>query len=138
MTLPDSPPMIWHGWGDPNRRTELPPAAFALLQEQLGLEERATPPVPIDQVRMRPSSLPQPVLAALGKIVGADNVRADRDSRLLHAGGKSYPDLFRRRTGDAEDAPDAVVLPASHDEVHRVIDVCAAAAVGVVPFGGGP
>jgi alkyldihydroxyacetonephosphate synthase len=129
--------MVWHGWGDPARRTGLPPAAFAMLQDQLALADRATPPVPIDDVRMRPTALSDAGRSALAAVVGAEQVRTDRESRLVHAGGKSYPDLFRRRTGDAEDAPDAVVLPGSHDDVQRVLDVCVANSVAVVPFGGG-
>src|SRR3954463_8246528 len=137
MTLPDAPPMIWHGWGDPTRRTALSPAALTMLREQLALDDRSTPPVPIDAVQMQPSALSPGVHAELVAVVGADNVRSDRDARLWHAGGKSYPDLLRRRTGHAEDAPDAVVLPGSHEEVQRVLDICVANAIAVVPFGGG-
>src|SRR4051812_20603109 len=137
MTVPEAPPMVWHGWGDPGRRSGLSPTALAMLTEQLGLAEQSTPPVAIDDVRMRPSALLPNVQAELASAVGPDSVRTDRDSRLLHAGGKSYPDLLRRRIGDAEDAPDAVVLPGSHAEVQRALDVCVANAVAVVPFGGG-
>src|SRR5436305_5583131 len=137
MTVPDAPPMVWHGWGDPARRSAPSPGALAVLRKQLGLVDRSTPPVPIDEVRMHPSALTQSILGALAVVVGAEHVHTDRDSRLLHAGGKSYPDLLRRRTGDAEAAPDAVVLPASHDEVQRVLDICVANAIAVVPFGGG-
>ena len=41
------------------------------------------------------------------------------------------------RRGDATDAPDAVVGPASHDEVLAVLALCAAERIAVVPFGGG-
>src|SRR5690606_14157635 len=41
------------------------------------------------------------------------------------------------RAGDARDAPDAVVLPGSHEEVTEVLRVCSAHRVAVVPFGGG-
>jgi alkyldihydroxyacetonephosphate synthase len=108
-----------------------------MLRQELGLAERETPPVAFDQVRMHESALPDAVAAQLAEVVGADHVRTDRESRLIHAGGKNYPDLLRRRTGDAEDAPDAVVLPGSHDDVQRVLDVCVANGVAVVPFGGG-
>jgi alkyldihydroxyacetonephosphate synthase len=129
--------MVWHGWGDPARRKGLAPAALSMLADQLGLADRATPPVATEAVRMRDAALPAAVAADLAAIVGTANVRTDREARLLHAGGKSYPDLLRRRTGDAEDAPDAVVLPGSHDEVQRVLAACVSAAVAVVPFGGG-
>src|SRR5437764_3428165 len=124
MPSTEAQPMIRHGWGDPSRRTGLPPAALAMLQEQLGMTDRSTPPVAVDEVRMRPPALPDAVAKELAGVVGEQHVRTDRDSRLLHSGGKSYPDLLRRRTGDAEAAPDAVVLPASHDEVQRVLDIC--------------
>ena len=73
----------------------------------------------------------------LAAAVGDGNVRGDRRSRVLHAAGKSYPDLVRQRAGDAIGAPDAVVFPADHDEVRAVLAICAAEGVAVVPFGGG-
>ena len=42
--------------------------------------------------------------------VGEGQVRADRRSRVVHAAGKSYPDLVRQRAGMCEGAPDAVVI----------------------------
>ena len=51
--------------------------------------------------------------------------------------GKSYLDLLRQRAGDCEDAPDAVVAPASAEAVQAVLAACAEAGVAVVPFGGG-
>src|SRR3954470_2348821 len=137
MTVPDAPPMIWHGWGDPGRRAALSPTALSMLKEQLGLADEATPPVAVDEVRMSPAALKPAAAAALADVVGGEHVHTDRDSRLVHVGGKSYPDLLRRRTGDAEDAPDAVITPGSHDEVQRVLDVCVSNSVAVVPFGGG-
>jgi alkyldihydroxyacetonephosphate synthase len=61
----------------------------------------------------------------------------DPVSRIRHTRGKSTPDLLRIRAGETADAPDAVVLPGSHDEVMAVLDVCAGHRVAVVPFGGG-
>jgi alkyldihydroxyacetonephosphate synthase len=48
----------------------------------------------------------------------------------------SYLDLVRR-TAAPPVAPDAVVLPADHDEVRAVLRACSAHGVAVVPFGGG-
>src|SRR5262249_15485423 len=58
-------------------------------------------------------------------------------ARLLHAGGKSTSDLLRRRAADPQDAPDAVVFPAGHDEVLAVLGYCSGQGIAVVPFGGG-
>ena len=133
----NSASMVWHGWGDPARRSGVPPTAMAMLRKELGVSDKSTPPVAEPDVRMRPSVLPEAVANRLAGVVGADNVHTDREARLLHAGGKSYPDLLRRRTGDAHDAPDAVVLPGSHDDVVALLAICAEAGVAVVPFGGG-
>jgi alkyldihydroxyacetonephosphate synthase len=64
-------------------------------------------------------------------------VRDGREERIGHAVGRSYPDLVRIRSGDASSAPDAVVLPASAEQVAAVLTVCAEHRVAVVPFGGG-
>lgn len=90
-----------------------------------------------------PVEIPSPKLdesavAALSKVVGAENVLVDDVARLARATGLSYLDLLRRRSPSADfPVPDAVVLPAGPDEVQAVLDVCVRHDVGVVPFGGG-
>ncbi len=74
---------------------------------------------------------------ALAAIVGAAHVLADAEARIRHLRGKSTPDLLRLRAGDTSDAPDAVVLPGSHDEVQELLAVCSERRIAVVPFGGG-
>jgi alkyldihydroxyacetonephosphate synthase len=95
-------------------------------------------------VRLAEPALPAAAATALAAVVGAQHVRTDRTARLLHSGGKSTIDLLRRRRGQANPAdpatlaaPDAVLLPASHDEVMAVLRCCAEHRVAVVPFGGG-
>src|SRR4051794_7849334 len=86
---------------------------------------------------MTPSRLPAEASARLVELLGADNVRTDRESRLRRAGGKSYLDLLRRREGDASDAPDAVVTPGTTEETAALLAACSEQGVVVVPFGGG-
>src|SRR4051794_5187355 len=86
---------------------------------------------------MTPSRLPAEASARLVELLGADNVRTDRESRLRRAGGKSYLDLLRRREGDASDAPDAVVSPGTTEETAALLSACSELGVVVVPFGGG-
>src|SRR3954469_19488377 len=129
--------MVWHGWGDPARRKGVPAAAATLLRKELGVADVSTPPVAESDVRMRACGLNPDVTELVRPVGGPHNVRADAHTRLVHAGGKSYPDLLRRRSGDAQDAPDAVVFAGSHDDGRRILDVCSTHAVAVVPFGGG-
>jgi alkyldihydroxyacetonephosphate synthase len=134
---PTRAPMIWHGWGDPNQRHGLPADAEAFLAGVIGPLERHTPPVDLAEVRVGASALTDPQRTALAAVVGEAHVRDDHRTRVEHAGGRSYPDLVRRRAGDAVAAPDAVVYPRSHDEVARLLGTCVAERIAVVPFGGG-
>jgi alkyldihydroxyacetonephosphate synthase len=64
-------------------------------------------------------------------------VRVDDRTRLLHTRGKSTPDLLRIRSGEADDAPDAVVFPGSHEQVLELLRKCSEDHIAAVPFGGG-
>ncbi|WP_262391634.1 FAD-binding oxidoreductase [Nocardiopsis sp. CNR-923] len=132
-----APEMSWFGWGDPARATSLDPALRDLVAQFLRTEPRDLPPVAEDEVALPASRLDAAAHEALADVVGAEHVRVDDAARLRHAGGKSTPDLLRRRSGSADPAPDAVVHPADHHEVERLLRVCSDARVAVVPFGGG-
>ncbi len=129
-----APEMHWSRWGDPAMAAPLPEAAHALVDAFIGTTD--TPAVTPDQVRLS-DPLPEPLLAGLREIVGAEHVLTDHESRLHRTRGKSTPDLLRLRQGDGTDSPDAVVRPADHDEVAAVIDWCVQHHVALVPFGGG-
>jgi alkyldihydroxyacetonephosphate synthase len=135
--VPTRAPMIWHGWGDPAQRPGLDDGAEDFLSAIIGPLDRRTSPVSLAQVRVGPSTLTGSQRAALEMAVGPEHVRDDHLTRVEHAGGKSYPDLVRRRAGDAMGAPDAVVYPRDHEEVARLLDVAVEHRIAVVPFGGG-
>ena len=137
LVTPAEQPMIWSGWGDPTLRPGLSPRAEAHLARWIGPLERHTPPVALEDVRTTPPRLDDAARAALAAIVGEDGVRDDHRTRVEHAGGKSYPDLLRRRRGDAVAAPDAIVYPRTHDEVAAVLQQAVESGIAVVPFGGG-
>jgi alkyldihydroxyacetonephosphate synthase len=122
---------------DPDLAHALPKGARRYLSRELGWSPRATPPVPVAEISLAPSRLPDTARTALTELLGEENVHTDRDSRLKRAGGKSYLDLLRRREGDATDAPDAVVTPGTTEETAALLAACASLGVVVVPFGGG-
>jgi alkyldihydroxyacetonephosphate synthase len=129
--------MRWWGWGDPDHPPVLPDHAVAFLRDEVGLTPQARPPVSLEQVRVADPALPDGARDRLVAAVGPEHVRDDLEARVVHAAGKSYPDLVRQRAGDCEQAPDAVVYPSDHEEVLAVLAACAEAHVAVVPFGGG-
>jgi len=132
--------MKWNAWGDPAAAKPLSDGIKALLKQVVGLEDSGEVELQPDQVKLRPSALSQADRDELTKIVDAEYLRtADRD-RLLHAGGKSTPDMLRRKDRGIQDAPDAVLLPGGpdgEDAIAAILRYCSDHGIAVVPFGGG-
>jgi alkyldihydroxyacetonephosphate synthase len=125
--------MKWWGWGDPERRVELPASAVAAIRDELGVSpEDGEEPVSIEQVSLpQARPIPEAIRSAAGEVLD------DADDRIRHAAGRSYPDLIRLRSGRLEHAPDAVLRPADAAGVAAILEACGASGVAVVPFGGG-
>jgi alkyldihydroxyacetonephosphate synthase len=129
--------MRWWGWGEEDHAPSLPSHALGFLAETVETAHHPRPPVALSHVRLRPPAAGEKRLAALRAIVGEENVRDEHSERVAHAAGRGYVDLVRLRSGEPEGAPDAVVLPGSHEQVRAVIELCANTSLAVVPFGGG-
>ena len=130
------PPMAWDAWGDPALAKPLSAGIRTLLEQALGVSGIEITAPAIDEVQLTPSALPQTNLEGLAAIVGTQYVRTGDHDRILHAGGKSTPDLLRRKQTH-QDAPDAVILPGDEDEITAVLGYCSRHRIAVVPFGGG-
>jgi alkyldihydroxyacetonephosphate synthase len=124
----------WWGWGDPAVDPALDEAALGVLRERIG-ELEAWPRASSLEGFDMPAGEELP--RALVEAVGAENVFTDDEDRLRHAAGRGYVDLARLRNGALDSAPDAVLMPRSATALQRVLEVCAAEGVAVVPFGGG-
>ncbi|MPQ97807.1 FAD-binding protein [Modestobacter sp. I12A-02628] len=145
--MPEQSELTIQGWGPPPSHpgggdadtpaAVLPRPARRFLTRELGWTPRATPPVPVGDIRVAASRLPEAARQAFTELLGAGEVSEDRDARLRRTGGKSYLDLLRRRSGDASDAPDAVLTPGTTEEVAAVLRLCSEHGVVAVPFGGG-
>jgi alkyldihydroxyacetonephosphate synthase len=131
------PPMKWNAWGDPAEAKPLSEGIRSLLRQAIGIEESAETELEPDQVRLRPSALSPADRDGLAAIIGAEYCGVDDRARLLRAGGKSTLDLLRRKDSGVQDAPDAVLLPGSDDEVAAILRFCADHSIAIVPFGGG-
>lgn len=130
---------VWYGWGDPAKAKPLNQTSLDYLQTELGLDSIAVTraPVPFEQVVLPESSLSAAQITALRGVLSPEQVSTNRKDRIVHSGGKSTPDLLRRRSGDCRNAPDAVLFPHSSEEVAALLTVCAEQKIAVVPFGGG-
>ncbi|MGW6283129.1 FAD-binding oxidoreductase [Kribbella sp. NPDC055071] len=121
-------------WGDPAHSVALPTAAIEALKH-LGVRRNSSNPV--DPPATDRPGLTAEQVAALADLVGVDHVATDLDARWAHTRGYSTPDLLRHRAGDTSDMPDAVVYPASHDEVLALLTSAAEHGLAIVPYSGG-
>jgi len=126
----------WWGWGE-SRHVPLTEQLEHLVVQAFGLDGSIREPVDLGAVALPASTLEPRARLRLEAIVGPAWVRGDTASRVSHSAGKSYLDLVRMRAGTPPGAPDAVVFPASHEEVLALLGVCVQERVAVVPFGGG-
>ncbi len=131
------PPMKWNAWGDPAVAKPLSESIRSLLKQALGVEGSTTVELEPEQVRLRPCALSRADRDGLAAIVGSEHCGIDDRARLLHAGGKSTLDLLRRKNSGVQDAPDAVLLPATEEEIAAILRYCADHSIAIVPFGGG-
>ncbi|EQM74582.1 hypothetical protein L687_03760 [Microbacterium maritypicum MF109] len=128
--------MRWNGWGDPAKAKDLPLAVRALLPMLLGRVRKPGPAIELGHVQLDPPRLTAEDHAAFSAALGPTNIDDAAEARIRHAGGRSTPDLLRRREVRQE-APDAVLRPADHDEVRACLDIAVARGIAVIPFGGG-
>src|SRR6201991_4502404 len=131
------PPMKWNAWGDPAEAKPLSESIRSLLKQALGIDNARSADLAPEQVRLRPSALSAGDREGLAAVVGAEYCGTGDHARLLRAGGKSTLDLLRRKDTGVQDAPDAVLLPGSEDEIAAILRYCAEHSIAIVPFGGG-
>jgi len=124
----------WWGWGDPAVEPQLDEEALATLRERVGELEPWPVAAELEGFELPPA---EPLPRALVEAVGEAGVFTGAEDRLRHAAGCGYADLARLRGGRLEAAPDAVLVPRDAGAVSRVLELCAAEGVAVVPFGGG-
>ncbi|MFC9664419.1 FAD-binding oxidoreductase [Nocardia sp. NPDC127606] len=132
-----APSMVWDAWGVAAGHQPLSAQIRGLLAQVFGISGEPVARRDENDVPLIPTTLTAADRAGLTAIVGDEHLTTADLDRLRHAGGKSTPDLLRRRASTPQDAPDAVVFPADHPQVLALLEYCAEHGVAVVPFGGG-
>lgn len=131
----------WWGWGDIKKTypVEERPTYIPYLEKKLNIKVRKVrvPDPKLEDLKLRKPRLKAGTEKALKEIVGEGNYSASRRDRVYHALGKSYRDLLRARLGQVPNPPDAVLYPASEDEIVSVMKLAEEEALAIVPFCGG-
>ena len=132
--------MKWWGWGheDVTFDDSTKPELWPYLKRELGVDEiRWEKPVAFEDVTLPKQKKNEAFLAAIQAGLGDGQVVDDKKSRLVHAAGKSFRDLWLMRHGQVQFAPDCVVYPDTEEDVALVVRAAHEHGVVLVPFGGG-
>lgn len=152
----------WNGWGsrdlamrldgaDPNivlhpTGKRIPGLVPFIHQEIEGLQSTAvskpiavTPSLSLEEVSrlLLPPVVNRAFDDAIRGVLSPNQVSTDGESRICHAVGKNYRDLWRARNGLFDKVPDMVLFPQSHDDVVHIVKLAAQHGVVIIPFGGG-
>ena len=132
--------MKWWGWGheDVTFDDSTKPELWPYLKRELGVDEiRWEKPVAFEDVTLPEQKKNEAFLAAIRAGLGDGQIVDDKKSRLVHAAGKSFRDLWLMRHGQVQFAPDCVVYPDTEEDVALVVRAAHEHGVVLVPFGGG-
>ena len=121
------------GWGyaDELFSTEEEKNIDSRIAKTFQLDDIETLPIP----KVEDIDLPKPRLgapSALSKVLSDD-----KEERLNHTYGKSFPDAARSLLKDFSSPPDLVAFPNTEDELVNVMDWCDESNIAVIPYGGG-
>ncbi len=118
----------WNGWGDEAQNFPLKPKGLALLESLLAGKGQRLSDVTLSAAlaQVPPSRLPPHPL-----------VSQDRELRLRHARGESFPDWIAKHSGDFGHFPDGVAQPCNSEEVRTLLQWAVAENIVVIIYGGG-
>jgi alkyldihydroxyacetonephosphate synthase len=115
------------------------PLLWPWIAKKLGVASTSPTAAHVDltSIQMAPSRASATLLSELDQILKREQIKLDPLERLLHSYGKSFPDLFYVRSGLLRRAPDAVLLPDSHEQVEALVRLASQRNFCLIPFGGG-
>jgi alkyldihydroxyacetonephosphate synthase len=126
-----------HWWGSgagPPSAAATAEATLRELERALGAAPAPLPAASPEQGAPAPAHVPSAARSALAQHA---EVIDDRLQRLAMASGSAYPDLVRRRRGEAVVTPDLILRPRTAESIAALVAACAEHDVALVPRGGG-
>ncbi len=128
-------------WGDPEGIKHPNSGLVKLVMDEFGLDEAwlsKASNLSLEKIEDTvPCKLHPEHLAALTKIVGAENVHTDTYERIKRSYGKGMLDALRLRRKLIENIADAVVAPRNTEDVRKIVAYANENHIPVYIFGGG-
>ena len=121
----------WNGWGNVSINKTVSPHGAKLIKSHIGKTKKLSS-VSLQQVL---KTVPKSRLPAA--LTDLDIVSTDKEVRLRHARGQSFPDWIAMHGGDFEVFPDGVAFPESTADVESLLTLASEHDLIVIPFGGG-
>lgn len=121
----------WNGWGNVSINKTVSPHGAKLIKSHIGKTKKLSS-VSLQQVL---KTVPKSRLPAA--LTDLDIVSTDKEVRLRHARGQSFPDWIAMHGGDFEVFPDGVAFPESTADVETLLTLANEHDLIVIPFGGG-
>ena len=104
------------------------------MEDKVGLDLTKVSP---SQVSVRGLSAPRRNDAFLRAIKGLCQLSFEAADRVFHSHGHTCDEIFALRHGRVGRCVDAVAWPENHDQVEKLVGLCASHNVCLIPFGGG-
>ena len=121
----------WNGWGNISINKKVSPHGAKLIKSHIGKTKKLSSVSLQHVLKTVPKSrLP----AAMTKLA---TVSIDKEVRLRHARGQSFPDWIAMHSGAFEVFPDGVAFPESTADVETLLTLASEHDLIVIPFGGG-
>lgn len=117
----------WNGWGEESIDYKITDHAKKLLKDWVG---EARPPKDISLVEMI-ANVPK------SRIKGNQHITIDKEERLKHCTGQSFPDWVAIRSGENLLFPDGVAYPLNKNDVREILKYAKSINAIVIPYGGG-
>lgn len=117
----------WNGWGEKNIDYKLPETAIDFIHHKLG---KAKPTKDI--------SLPDFAQKVPDSRLNKNALfTTEKEVRVQHSFGQSFPDWVAMKSGKIDQFPDAVAFPESNEQVQALIALSKENHINLIPFGGG-
>lgn len=117
----------WNGWGDSSYVKEVSVNGRKLIQSKIG------------QTKVLEEATLEAVMAQVpdSRLLEHPLIDTDKEQRVRHARGQSFPDWLAMRSGEFGVFPDGVAFPESSEQVRELLDLAVEQDFIVIPYGGG-